>query len=254
MGEVTSSLEIICRRPWLIADFGIEHRVLSWSLNAPGVTRARRVAWLEVRDAELPRDLDAATWLTQRLGGADLADAVAFMTSRNVERHCLRSARVEDEMAACLATAGLSNAERVGRRQHAGHVAGTINLLVLTGRPLSQGAMIEAVSVAAQARTLAVLEAGLKTLPDGLPATGTGTDCIAIACPEGHGEEARFAGLHTALGEAVGAAVLAALREAIAEWRRDLANGTLATPVDGMAAASEVRSAEPVRRRFPTVG
>lgn len=57
--------------------------------------------------------------------------------------------------------------------------------------------------IAAEARTLAILEAGLE-LAEG-QATGTGTDCRVIAAPPG---DEPFVGLHTALDEARGAAVL----------------------------------------------
>jgi adenosylcobinamide amidohydrolase len=51
-------------------------------------------------------------------------------------------------------------------------------------------------------------------LPSGL-ATGTGTDCIAVAAPQG--AEA-FSGLHTALGEAIGQAVLRAVGKGAQVW------------------------------------
>ena len=162
-------------------------------------------------------------------------EAVGLMTSRNIERHHFREARVEKQTAACLATAGLSNAERVGRRQGLRQKAGTINLLVQAGGSLSDAAMIEALSIAVEARTLAVLEAGFATGPDGAAATGTGTDCVVIASPIAiptGGDEAVFAGLHTALGEAVGAAVLAAMRVAVGEWMAEYGEGAIHEIVD----------------------
>lgn len=59
------------------------------------------------------------------------------------------------------------------------------------------------------------MAAGLQ-LASGL-ATGTGTDCVALACVPGAG---RYAGLHTAVGEAVGAAVRQAVTAAAADWLR----------------------------------
>ena len=46
-------------------------------------------------------------------------------------------------------------------------------------------------------------------------ATGTGTDCLALACMPGQG---RYAGLHTAVGEAIGACVRQAVEGAAADW------------------------------------
>ena len=224
-------MDIVCDRPWLVAELERPHRVLSWSLTAPGFVTARRIVWREVRNADLPAGFDALSWLKRDMLDAGHGEAVGLMTSRNIERHHFREARVERQSAACLATAGLSNAERVGRRQGLRPKAGTINLLVQAGGSLSDAAMIEALSIAVEARTLAVLEAGFATGPDGAAATGTGTDCIVIASPIGW-DEAVFAGLHTALGEAVGAAVLAAMRAAVGEWMAEYGEGAIHEIVD----------------------
>jgi adenosylcobinamide amidohydrolase len=74
-------------------------------------------------------------------------------------------------------------------------------------------ARLEALSIATEARTAEVMASGLR-LPTGL-ATGTGTDCIAIAAPEG---AARYAGLHTEIGEAVGRAVRYAVAQGVGLW------------------------------------
>ena len=146
-------MDIVCDRPWLVAELERPHRVLSWSLTAPGFVTARRIVWREVRNADLPAGFDALSWLKRDMLDAGHGEAVGLMTSRNIERHHFREARVEKQTAACLATAGLSNAERVGRRQGFSAKAGTINLLVQTGCSLSEAAMIEALSIAVEART-----------------------------------------------------------------------------------------------------
>ncbi|WP_315925536.1 adenosylcobinamide amidohydrolase [Mesorhizobium sp. SP-1A] len=219
-------MEVSCKRPWLVADLGAPHRMLSWSISAPGFVTARRVVWREVRNADLPPELDALEWFRKQMRAAGHEQAVGLITSRDISRHHLRQADVEGDAATCLVTAGMSNAERVGRRRHPGPAVGTINLLLRVNRPLSDAAMVEAMSVAVQARTLAVLEAGIETMPDGAAATGTGTDCVVVACPQGRAER-DFAGLHTLLGEAAGAAVLDAMRAAVAEWRAEQQAGEI---------------------------
>ncbi|MEI9901841.1 MAG: adenosylcobinamide amidohydrolase [Hyphomicrobium sp.] len=114
---------------------------------------------------------------------------------------------------------GLSNSERVGTRLHRPPVfAGTINTLVHVAQPLSDAALIEAISIATEARTTAVLDAGVERA--GLTITGTGTDCIAIAAPLGD-NAACYAGKHTAIGEAIGAAVYEATADGIRDWKTD---------------------------------
>lgn len=208
-----------CRAPFLIASFDAPQSMLSWSLTKPGFRDAREVAWLEVRNADLPPSVDPVTSISQLMADAGLAEAVALVTSRNIARYHVFQARVEEETATCLATVGLSNGERVGERcAEPVWLPGTINMLVHVSRPLSQGALIETVSIATQARTAAILDANVYRA--GVAITGTGTDCIVVSAPKG-AEEAQFAGLHTAIGEAVGKAVYRAIAEGTEVWRRD---------------------------------
>lgn len=203
--------------PWLDWDLGAPHQVISWAVHRPGIVRARRILWREVRNADLPADLDAAAWLAGELRAIGAGRAVAMLTSRWLSAHVVTHASVEGVEVDCVATAGLSNAERVGARvdRHAADW-GTINIGVRVSEGLTVPALVEAMSIAAEARTVAVLEAG-HTLPTGI-ASGTGTDCIALAAPPG---ETAYAGLHTALGEAIGAAVLDAVSQAARGWAED---------------------------------
>lgn len=200
---------------WMVAELNGVHDVLSWSLNMPGFQRASRVVWREVRNADLPYDLDPKDWLMADLARTRLDDAVALMTSRGLDRHVSARAEIDGVAVDAVATVGLSNAERVGVRRTDGGPFGTINILARSCVPLIPAAMVEAVSIATEARTLAVVEAGYDC-GSGV-ATGTGTDCIVIASPEGP-DPLAFAGLHTALGEALGTAVLTVCRAGVREW------------------------------------
>jgi len=205
--------------PWLTLDLGAEMPVLSWAVNRPGLVRARRILWREVRNADLPRDLDVLAWFDAELAARGAADAVCFLTSCDIAQVCESTAEAEGIRARAVATVGLSNAESVGARlPPATHGWGTINIAVTLSEGLSEGARLEALSIVAEARTVALMGAGLR-LATG-PVTGTGTDCIALAAPEG---VTRYAGLHTAAGEALGRAVLDAVARGVALWQ---ASGT----------------------------
>ncbi|PWR24935.1 hypothetical protein DKG74_03975 [Zavarzinia aquatilis] len=202
----------------MAVDLGTDCRLLSWAPHRPGFQIARRVVWREVRNADLTPDVDALALLRDGLADLGALDAVAMMTSRDIRRHFTSRAAVDGVSAACLATVGLGNGERVGRRRHARPPGfGTVNMLVHVSQPLDDIALLEAQSVAVQARTLAILEGDYRPDPDLPPITGTGTDCIVMACPVA-GTPAPYAGLHTAVGEAVGAAVLSAVRAGVADW------------------------------------
>ena len=211
--------------PWLDFDLGEPMQVLSWAVHRPGLVMARRIIWREVRNADLPQHLDVAGWLQGELAARDAMDAVTFLTSRAIRHHHV--ARVQSGLACAtaLATVGLSNAERIGSRVcRAGQEWGTINIaLHLDGGPdtgLNDAALIETLSIAAAARTSAVIEAGLD-LPTGR-ATGTGTDCIAVAARPGL---IPYAGMHTDMGEAAGRAVHDAVRAGAREWMQQMHPG-----------------------------
>ena len=200
--------------PWLEFDLGGDMQVLSWAINRPGMVTARRILWREVRNADLPVDLDVEDWLDRELAAQDARDAVCFLTSCDIGTYVARTATAGPVTTRAVATVGLSNAERVGTRLPAtAHDWGTINIAVEIDTGLTDAARIEALSIATQARTAAITEAGLR-LATGI-ATGTGTDCIAMAAPEG---TTRFAGLHTDTGEAVGRAVHEAVSRGARGW------------------------------------
>jgi adenosylcobinamide amidohydrolase len=207
-------IEVALDPPWLIARLATPLRLLSWAPRHPGFVTTDSVIWREVRDADLTEDFDALAWLAKSLKARGEAEAVGLITSRDLSRFRLETCCSGLISASCLATVGLTNAERVGTRLANAHASpGTINLLAVTDAPLSETTLIELSSIATQARTAAVMDHG-PTLFTGR-ATGTGTDCIVVGAPPG---DETFAGLHTEVGEAVGAAVYAAVSKGVIDW------------------------------------
>ena len=199
-------------RPWLDVPLPARLRTLGWCLNAPGFGWAEAVHWREVRDADLGPGRDAPAWLAAELARTGRRGP-CFVTSRDVRAFVQRAASAEGAGAWAVATVGLSNAERIGARAAAAVAAGTINVLAVADRPLSDGALVEALSLVAEARTAAVMEGG-PALPAGR-ATGTGTDCVLVGAPGGG---APHAGKHTAVGEALGRAAYEAVARGVADW------------------------------------
>ena len=205
-------------RPWLEMDLGAPMQVLSWAVNRPGFATASRLLWREVRNRDLPPDLDIHDWVADQLGARGAEDAVLMITSRDITRYAHRRACIGAAEVDAVATVGLSNAERVGTRMNYGaRDWGTINVGLRLHCGVTQAALVEALSIAAQARTAAVIDAAID-LPTGR-ATGTGTDCITVAAPTG---ETPYAGLHTDLGHAVGRAVYDAVQAGAATWKTDM--------------------------------
>lgn len=211
----TAPFLVDCAPPFLAVRFFESHRTLGWSLLHPGFSTVSDVVWVEVRDKDLPPEVDPRSFLQDRLAKAGMSNALAFMTSRNVARHHFGRRRVEEVEAFCLVTVGLSNGERIGTRKSVRGRIGTVNILACLSCPLTDGALVEALSIAVQARTAAIIETRPPEL--GPAITGTGTDCIVIAAPF-TGVSLEYAGLHTAVGEAIGGAVYDAMREGAEAW------------------------------------
>ncbi|MEW6269245.1 MAG: adenosylcobinamide amidohydrolase [Thermodesulfobacteriota bacterium] len=205
------------RGRFLIADLGVPHRLVSWAIVRGGQVEGRTVAWCHVDDRELAPPVDARTFLEARLAEAGLEEAVGLMTGASLDAYVDVTRARGEAFVRCLATVGLENALRAGDEPGAGAHPGTINLLCQLSSLASDEALLEALALAAEARALTVLEAGIRSRQSGRAASGTGTDCIVIAAPIG-GPAAGYAGKHTVLGHLVGAAVAEAVDRGVRSW------------------------------------
>jgi len=215
---------IDARTLWVIPDQAC--RVLSWAPLGAGMRIARLIAnhQVKVDDREALRAPHAYLASIVRTAGHDPRRTVALMTGAQVVRAGHALAARDGVIVGAWCTAGVSNALRAGDRATVLSThAGTINLIVVVNRPLTRAAMVEAVQIATEARVLAVLEAGIESVRSGQPATGTGTDCIAIAAPMQALARSlraeRYCGKHTLLGELIGRAVLESCKRAIRRMR-----------------------------------
>jgi iron complex transport system ATP-binding protein len=109
-------------------------------------------------------------------------------------------------------TAGYGNATSAGLSPSVKLRPGTINLIILIDANLSSAAMINAIITTTEAKTHVLRQQDVRT-PDGLPATGTSTDAVVIACT-GRGRTLSYAGPATPVGYLIGRAVRQGLEEA----------------------------------------
>jgi adenosylcobinamide amidohydrolase len=200
--------------------FAAPQRVLSWAPYRGGLCEARSVAIWQVTNAQLPLGVDPLALLAGYMRSLD-ADGVGLLTSRTIGKLEVASAEHAGLSARAVVTAGLSNALRVGDTPGPLRAVGTINSVVHVSAPLTLPAALEALSLVAEARTLAVLEADEPSRRSLQPATGTGTDCIALCFAPGEPAES-YAGKHTAIGHLVGSVALAATRAAVQRWSSEL--------------------------------
>lgn len=201
---------------WLAVHFPEKYDTLSWAVLG-GDRSASAVFWRKVKPNELLPGVNPELFLSEKIS-AEFGDksAVGLLTSANLEDYSDVQKSHGEFQVRCIATVGLSNAVRIGDPSVEEHKIGTINLLCVVSHPLSFEARVEAVSLAAEARTAAVLDAGILSPVTNLPSTGTGTDCIVIASPQGPG--AKYAGKHTVLGSLIGSSAYEAMVLGIKRW------------------------------------
>lgn len=200
---------------WLEVDLGIPHQTVGWTLIGGGLRQAERVFWHSVSSTDLPPEVDAKQLFEdRRRQQAGDIEGVGFLTGCSLAEFVESRCEHGQLWARCIATVGLRNALRIGDPPSPGTVSPcTINILVQTSCPLSCCASLEALSLVAEARTLAVLEGQVPSGVGSSFATGTGTDCIVVASPLPSGSEPgdSFAGKHTAIGHLIGSCVYEAV-------------------------------------------
>ncbi len=209
--------EVRCFSRWLTVRFAAPFRCLSWAVVNGGVAVTDTVAWRFLELNEIEHCGDIRAWFGERLRADGLECAVGLLTSRRLHGYVESG----DRPGPChvVATVGLSNALAAGDPvvPLAPRGAGTINILCTLAEPLTAEASLEALALAAEARTAAMLEAGVRSTMSNRPASGTGTDCIVIACPSAK-PSVEYCGKHTEWGRLIGSHVRDAVSRGIAEW------------------------------------
>jgi adenosylcobinamide amidohydrolase len=139
--------------------------------------------------------------------------------------------------------------------------AGTINTMLLIGKPLSHAALARAVVVMTEGKSAALQRLAVPSRQSSDLATGTGTDQYCVAAPADGDTTLTTASTHMKLGELIGLAVRTATLEAL-RWQNGLEPSytrglchalgryglTEATFIDDMAPHLEAADLELLRR------
>ncbi len=140
--------------------------------------------------------------------------AATFDSFRKVTR---KEAGVE---VTALVTVGLSNAKRAGTPAECREItqgppaSGTINIIILTNALLTPSALAESIITVTEAKSVALQDSGITDPLTGAPATGTGTDAVAIV--NGFGPvEIAFCGKHVLFGEMLASTVIEAITSSL---------------------------------------
>jgi adenosylcobinamide amidohydrolase len=203
----------------LVVRFGAVHRTLSWAVCGGGLGLTHAVVWRYVDHGELAPAVDPEALLRESLSRHGLEGAVGLLTARDLGTFDCVTRQRDGVAARAVATVGLGNALAAGDPPGPMRV-GTINVLLQLSRPLDESGLAEALGLATEARTAAVLEARIPSRRSPHLATGTGTDCIVVAAPE-TGEPLRWVGKHTQAGALLGGAVREAVARGVRRWMAD---------------------------------
>ena len=191
--------------------------LLSWCLHGGGIREGKDIFWAQVKSNELTQGVEPLTYLKKRWQDEGLNPDIAFMTSADISDFVYKKETFQELEVNVLSTVGMGNALRAGDRGGYHLSLGTINLLVEINKPLSSGALIEAVSLGTEAKTAAVMDLNILSNVSGEKATGTGTDCMAVASHKGQ-TSLVYCGKHTKVGELIGKATYGAVFEGIQKW------------------------------------
>ena len=211
---------IVCEeRDVVIVSFSRPTRVLSWAVLNGGFCRADHVINCHVSGSDASFCAQPGSWLQHAALALGLRGKVVAMATA-VEMQQLVRVSMESgvDRVTCLATVGCGNALSVAdpasvmidERAPSLH---TINMILAVQPGLTDSAMVEAIQIATEGRVRALYESGVKSCQSNLPATGTGTDCVAIASL---GDEVEsYCGKHTQLGELIGGAAYTAVKKGL---------------------------------------
>lgn len=147
-------------------------------------------------------------------------DTACFMTAAELHKaFCAMEIQHNGTSAIAMASAGITNAITAGETSREGMVphrqVGTINIVCMTDKPLSDGGLANAVMTITEAKAAALRD-------HSVPGTGTTSDAVLVACPV-EGERCHWAGSGSDHGISMAVAVRRTLGASIDNWHE--ANG-----------------------------
>lgn len=144
------------------------------------------------------------------------AETSLLYTGADTKNTSIKKGSFKDLTVYVLVTAGVSsNAMRSSKDEGAYYEHGTINMMILANRSLSNEAMSGIIITATEAKTAALQDLDIRSSyqPVKYQATGTGTDSIIVV--QGEGKNIKFAGGHTKISDLISKAVYAGVKEAV---------------------------------------
>lgn len=197
-------------RPVLVQAFPADSRGISTALVGGGLGP---VTWWV--NAQVGRCYDHddpaghAEEIAAGVGADTAARGVAMLTAADVSRYTT----AHDSGVDVVATVGLGLPVPAAAPDEVvlDDAPGTVNLLVAVPVPLSDAALVNAVVTVTEAKTQALVEAGV-------PGTGTSSDAVCVVCPAGATGVEAYGGPRSRWGARLARAVHRAVAAGTADW------------------------------------
>ncbi|MCP8307014.1 MAG: bifunctional adenosylcobinamide hydrolase/alpha-ribazole phosphatase CbiS [archaeon] len=197
----------------LVIKFGEPVKVLSSAVLNGGLCKARVII-----NHHIPKSFDHHDPPRVLRGVADDLnlpdDTVGLMTAVEIHNVAMKTERTKDLNVCALVTAGLSYPATAGDEMIESTEKGTINIILLINRNLTEGCMVNCIQTAVEAKTVALRELDIRSRFSNSTASGSTSDAIMVAST-GVGEPIKYAGTGTEIGIIIGKAVKEATKEAI---------------------------------------
>jgi iron complex transport system ATP-binding protein len=147
--------------------------------------------------------------------------AVGMMTAVSLSEMVFISKKVEQIQFLAMVTAGVGNAVDISCDAVPDKMRriGTINTMVFMDSHLTDGALVNAIMSATEAKTKALSDLKVKDPKTETIATGTSTDSLLIAATQ-EGEATPYAGSGTIIGKGIGQIVYEATQQAIWNYQQ----------------------------------
>lgn len=194
--------------------------VLSSAALGGGMVLAEHLLNLRVDGGDLVAAPPESTLKGYSLSQGWTGTVVGMMTAASMRSLAVEHVERDGIHLAAAVTSGLSNAKRIGEPaelqgfDHVEPTAHTINIQVLITAELTPAAMAESLAMAVEAKVAVLQNLHVPSATGAIPATGTGTDAIAVASLRG-GHPVRYAGKHVLMGEMLGRTVIRALTRSL---------------------------------------
>ncbi len=158
--------------------------------------------------------------------------SVGLMTAVDVENYCFLEEEYEDQWVRVWVTVGVTNAAEAGsvskeEQKDFACTPGTINTIIITNAALTEGAFVNSVMLAVEAKAAALREYQVLDVFKGAVATGTTSDAIVIASTM-TGSQIAYTGMATHFGQLMSRVVRRAIglgiEKQLAAWASKASN------------------------------